>query len=478
MAKEVHQNQLTPKDPDDAARWEATKLSRRMLGGKWKGDVKQRMTKHLSDVRAEDMGEPTVALNVYSSLVVQTSILYDAEPNISQMDDEGTEEMTALLDAMHWAQLLARHNTYVVGLRESLIKVEDTRAGVRMTLVTPDTVTIKSIPGAPEEIESIREAITKPDANGVDKGYWLVWDLSDQDNPRHYIEDANGDDVSEEFPAEFPRDEDGEEDYEWYGLDNKPFVPFIKYRAAYTEDVWDPTFLLPSQEGTLDIAILWTMFFSNMANASWPQKFGLDVEVSGATQTKSGGKVVQVVNTSPTSILLFGTSTRGAGDKHPQMGQFQPGAEPKSFAEAVLVFQTVILSNMGINPADIEQTRASASGVAIQLKRSAQRKTALKYMPSFRIADKELLTLIAKMYNINSPEGTAEIPETGWNIHYVLPEMGADEQSALIKQDAELIAIGLGSKVDLMMKLHPELKTRDAAIEKLKEIALENRTIA
>ena len=214
--------------------------------------------------------------------------------------------------------------------------------------------------------------------------------------------------------------------------------------------------------------MLWSMFFAVSRDASWPQKFGLDVQPAGATIASENGTTVAYVETSPTSILLFGTDLSRGADANPALGQFTSGADPARFAEAVLICQSTLLSNLGINPADVEQTRASQSGVAIQLKRSAQRKTAMAYVPMFRVADEELLGLISKCHNIFYPTAPV-LSEEGWRINYILPEMSLDEREALISQEIELIKLGLSSRVDLVMKVRPEVKSRKEALESLLE---------
>ena len=107
------------------------------------------------------------------------------------------------------------------------------------------------------------------------------------------------------------------------------------------------------------------------------------------------------------------------------------------------------------------------SGVAIQLKRSYQRKVALGYVPMFQAADQRLFAKMARTWNIFYGAGT-KLPVDGWKIEYSLPETSTDEFLADLKRDEALIELGLKSTVDLAMKLYNLDET--AAIQKLQSV--------
>jgi hypothetical protein len=445
-------------------RWDRTRLQRRILTSDWKNDVIDRLTKRMSSLRREDLGDPVTALNLYKSLVGQIAIIYDREPSIDNLDKSSAmtgqiELMNVILNEAFWAQFLAQNCSYTIGLRENFIKVVQVESGLRLGLVTPDTVIIKTAPYDPEKIVELRELILRDG-----KEYWLVWNI--ERDPRHFIMDENGEDVSNNFRDEFPPD------YEWIDSNGNAFIPFIKYRARYTEKNFEPEFWEGLVDGTLDTAVLWTMYFSQMIDASWPQKYAVDVELPGAsTKRLSTGENLSFVNPTPTSILMFKTVQRP--DARPLMGQFQPGFDPSRSVESILSFQIAVLANAGVNPADVEESHVAQSGVAIQLKMAARRREALSYIPSFRIADENLLNLIAKCFNIYNPT-VPQLSETGWKINYVLPELSETESTAIVNQNKDLVAAGLSSKVDAILKIKPELKTREQAIEYLKMVQSEN----
>ena len=130
---------------------------------------------------------------------------------------------------------------------------------------------------------------------------------------------------------------------------------------------------------------------------------------------------------------------------------------------------------MGIHPDDLTPT-TSSSGVAIQLKRSAQRRVALSYVPSFRAADERLFSLMARTNNLFY-EGAVQLPVEGWRIDYTLPETSSAEFLADFERDKELVALGFKSMVDVAMKLYG-LDTPGEALDRLEEVQRMNAMLA
>ncbi|MFH1498822.1 MAG: hypothetical protein ABII82_13455, partial [Verrucomicrobiota bacterium] len=89
--------------------------------------------------------------------------------------------------------------------------------------------------------------------------------------------------------------------------------------------------------------------------------------------------------------------------------------------------------------------------------------------------DTELLEKTAAMMNAGG--ANPPWPEEGWSIEYPgLPRTGSEVQVGLERLE-KLEALGLASKVDGYMELHPGI-TREAALEALRRIKQETRTLA
>ena len=448
---------LSPALVADQERWEWTRLKLRMLSGLWDEDVVDRMKEYLSALRTEDIGEPAQALNLFDTVNQQLSVIYDTTPTVANkaLTPEQEADFAVVLELAHWGGLAQRNNLYVNGLRESFIRVLWTDKGTRLGLVTPDQIVLETVDGSPEDILTLRLA-----ASYDDKPAWEVWNISEEE-PTYYLETPTGEVIEGTTQA-------GDE-YQWQD-DDGPWVPFIKYRAQYTDRPFDARAQAQLVYGTLDVAVLWSDFFYVAMKAAWAQRYGIDVEPpSGLVKRTDAGKS-NTVETSPTSILLMRSVEGKDGGT---MSQFSASASPKDMADAVLRYQSTVLTNLGISPADLEMSLAAQSGIAIQLKRSAQRREATKALPNYELADQELMSMIARTENALNDDLGAPFPVADWRLQYHLPELSSDERKALLEQEKELLALGLASPVDLLMAVRPHLKTREAAMEALLEIRAE-----
>ncbi len=73
---------LMPPTAEDAARWNESRMRRRLLTGEWKQDVRGRLQEYFSRVRELSMGEPKLGLNLFESVINQQAVLYDNEPTV------------------------------------------------------------------------------------------------------------------------------------------------------------------------------------------------------------------------------------------------------------------------------------------------------------------------------------------------------------------------------------------------------------
>lgn len=459
---------IMPASPVDAARWQHTRQRRRLLEDLWEEDITTRLGERLTAGRVTNLGRPIMSLNLFQAAVSQLAVQYDSPPTVTNpaLSDPATADVWALVQADSHIWEMAQSNAEsTIGLRENLVKILRGADGPRLTMVAPDTVTIETAVGDPDKIVILQEAGVymigeKPEP------CWTTWDISDPLMPTRKITTADGQDVS---TVADPNWEGWVDFYE----DGSPYIPYVRYRAKWTPKTWDAWSWSILVEAAIDTAILWTCWSKWVLDASWSQRYVIDLMLQGLTVTGSGAGATASVEADPTSILCFQTR----GEKSGTASSFAPPGNPKELADSIMTFQGSVLSNIGIHPADLEATSQPSSGVAIQLKRSSQRRIAKKYLPQFRAGDQELLKKLSATYNSMAVEGSPALPEEGWAIEYHLPESSADEVMAELAQDLKMIAEGLASKVDVYQKLHPDL-TREEALTRLLEIRAENEQLA
>lgn len=451
---------IMPTDATDRARWEHTRQRRRMLDETWERDVSERLSERLTPGRVVNVGKPVTSLNLFHSTVGQLATQYDIAPGVTNpaLEDPAVAAVWAVVEEdTHIWELGQSNAESVIGLRENLVRIHRTPEGVRLAMTYPDTVTIETAAGDPNKILIVREACVYS-IDGEPEACWLVWDLSNPEAPVRTIRTASED-----------KDVSRLADPTWTGWvdyyeDGTPFLPYVRYRAKWSTQEWCAYEWSTLVEATLDVAILWTCWNKWVMDSSWAQRYVIDLALQGLTVTGSGSGATASIEADPASVMCF--STRG--DKTGTAGQWQPPGDPKELADAIMVAQGSMLSNIGIHPADLELTSQPSSGTAIQLKRSSQRRLAKKYIPQFRSGDTELLGKIAATHNSIAVEGSPALPEKGWSLDYRLPEQSVDEAEAELAQDLRMIDAGLASLVDTYLRMHPGISREQALADLLR----------
>lgn len=463
----------TPSNPNDAKRWTHTKLRRNILGGTWEYAVIDTMQEQYSINNVNNMGRPALSVNLLTNTVNQIAVLYDTPSKISNPEMSETQEAiwSQVVDGCHMWQLLQRNNRDVEGLRENFIQVIPTDVGLQLELVSPDQIVVDKTTGDASTPTCLRRSrmFCFKDAKGNDEmvDAWEVWDISDKENPEFRVEKMDGTVVTK---TAYPEDTGT---YLYVDSDG-PYLPFSFYRAQYTSETFDPYTWSELVSGTLDIAVRWTMWGVCVRNNSWGQWVSMDSHIPGASAVVDGqgntSSPPATVDAAPNSIINM------KSDGQPGTGsikQLEPG-KMLEMAQAIELNQRTILNNIGIHPDDIQANSAPESGVAISLKRSAQRKMAMATVPNFRKGDIKLFEIMARTHNIFYAQTAEEsLPVHGWHIDYQLPEMSADEFLADLEKDKELVALGLLSAVGLVRKMRG-FDTDAEAIQYLKEVQQQN----
>lgn len=456
---------LWPSSAAEMHRWRISRQRRRMLSGGWKQDLWEVMAKHFPLNRLDAVGEPDASLNVFDSMISQIAVLYDAEPIVTNSDMAPAQaaEFSGWLSTSLLYQIQQTNNAYVLGIKESLIKLVPTPTGdIGFALVPADVVTVQTLPGDVRAIIRVEEA-RLVDVGGKNIPAWEVWSIEDPLNPYRKIVTQSGEDITSAVLGDDP--------WVYRTPEGTPYLPYVLYHAKWTGNLWNSLAGESMVEATLNIGSLWTMFSGGLRDASWPQRYTVDLEVNGMAVSKGdlGGVPAGYISTDPTSVLSFRTRDGKTGTA----GQFQPGCDPKTMAEAIVIYMQVVLANLGASPSDYT-AKVSESGVAIKLRHDARARIAKASMPNFRTGDLELYNKLAMASN--TLRGT-NYPTTGWDITYQLPRLTGAEMIEELETDQKLVELGISSKVDLYLKRHPGM-SREEALKALLAIQSENRQLA
>ena len=156
MYNEKPMKPLAP-NPGEQARWDHTGLRRRMILGAWEEDLEEELARHLPADRREAWGPSDMSSNPFEQITRQLSVLYHENPAITNMngDIDAMVGREGLVTKAGLWQLMQRAQQMVIGLRESIIRIdvnphtEDTPArvpGIQYRLVTPDLVFCEAHP--------------------------------------------------------------------------------------------------------------------------------------------------------------------------------------------------------------------------------------------------------------------------------------------------------------------------------------------
>jgi hypothetical protein len=453
-----------------------------MLTGAWESDLEDELARHLSADRRESWGPSDLSSNPFEQVTRQLSVLYTDSPTVTAKGD-----ISALVGREGFAtkaglwQMMQRTQQYVLGMRESIMRVEvvphtSTGAadypGLTYRLVTPDNVYIETDPDQPDNPRYYREYRIRVNPM-TNEQEWVadVIDLRDLNNPMFgmFSVDKNGGlgrDVSELYmghPTHFG------EAYPFRNQQGEPFMPLVVYHAEKTGQMWN--FLDGSTVvyGSLNAAVLYSMFLHCVRDNAWSQKYILGASVAGlnAMDVDSSARRAAVA-TDPSSILVLQSDPDTTGQ--PLVGTFKPPVAPADLLESIAKYEMRVATSAGISADNITRRNADPrSGYALSIDKAGQREAQRKFAPVFRLGDEELLAKSAALCNRFLK---TNLPESGYRVSYHSLELGPEELKA---QTADLLAkldAGLISPINAIQTLNPDLDYQ-AAVEMLDKIRRE-----
>ena len=461
----------TPPMPHDSmeegARRMHTAQRLRMLTGEWEEDVKVHRKKHFVGTRDDVQGPTDLSTNTLRTYVSEIGQLYARPPEA--IGDAGGEDLIEAVSDGGWWQLAIRNMHYVLGMNEMLVRPSWSEAdGWVFRLVTPDLVYMEASPDDPDVPWYVVEARPREWPVGSGKTVW-TWDESDVRGaePTFRILLPQGNDEPLDITEEIEGQAFDGSAYPYTRKDGRSVVPYTLYhrqRTGLLLNAWDGREMV---EGTLTVAVLWTMWQHVVRDASWPQRVLLGGYVRGLSDTgKPEYSEHQAVTTDPSSILQVAND----GTEKASIGQWMAN-DPKVLGEAIYHFELRLGRHYGMGGDDFQRGSAE-SGYAISLRRAAVREQQLILEPQFRRGDEQLLELCAVIANTAGKS----YPEEGYRITYPGLPQSAAEVAAAIEGHERRIGMGVESVVDVYRDDHPGT-TREEAVKALLEIQAEKRLL-
>ena len=429
-----------------------------MLYGLWRQDLIERLTQQIGTIRREAWGEPDLSSNVAASACVAVATQYDRGVCVEHAAGESVEPLLEEIEATGIWSAKQRYQRDLVGMREMLTAIDVDELGIHYRQVFPDMLQASSDPRRPSVPTETRETILLPN------GTWAydVWNADGFE----CISARDGVVLERRGP--------------WVYADGRPFLPSVLDHASRGGALWDAFDQIELWDGALNAAVLWTYFGHIMRDASWPQRWALNVEPAGLNTEGTDAGKRQAVTTDPAGLLIRKMIDGLADNAQPQIGQWSNSADPMSILEACGAYERRVSARAGLSPADVSRVSGDPrSGYALAITREGQREQQRRFEPILRPGDEELIGKTAAM--VNRFRGTS-YPESGYRITYDSIPASAEEIAEGRAQSDWEAAQGLASPISVYARLHPGTEPDEAANAivalRLEAMALEQRVLA
>lgn len=392
-----------PTNREDAERWEHTRRRRRMLYGRWMTDLEDELRRRVGSVRADAWGTPDLSANPFRKAAGGRATLYDRPWTIEHDDAAAAVVLSRHLDMAGAIPLLQRLQRDTLGLREMLLDVQgvtrpDGSYDVLLRPVYPDLVVGVPDPLQPDQPIELREYRIRTVGR---EPQWVV-DVYRVGQPMK-VETIRGDELR--------------------GLgDGREGIPHVLYHAAMTGALWDPFEEQELYWGTLSVAVQWTFYLHVLQDASWPQRYSIDVAWGPASPEGTGAAARSAIVTDPSTVLQ---GTRREIETQPIVGQWQSGGNPTEIAQGIQGYERRMAAYLDLDPADAARVSGDPrSGYALEISATAKQAAQQRYAPVFRFADERLCERVAEELN---RVGNLGLPLDGWRVRYWFEEDEAPE---------------------------------------------------
>ena len=452
-----------PAHPADAARWEHTRLARRILYGRWERDLEIRAELLIGIIRKDAWKKVDLSANAMRSTFSDLARSHDSQPPLSHPDPAAAGLFDAISAGGIWPMMQTVERD-TLALKEMFVRVDVVDGALTYRRVFPDYVLAYSLADRPQIPVQIREARQRM-IGGRWRWAWDVLDITDPAAPfyRVHLDAAGelGDDVTAEVLGAV-----GE--YPYRRADGTPILPYAMWHARASGALFDAWANFEIVEATLNLGVMYTNFTHVIRTSSWAQRWTVDLEVEGTEITTIGGRSRSAIVTDPSTVIMLKSSPDGA---NPQVGQWTTTADPGVLIGAIERYERRALAAAGVNPADAQRIGADPrSGWALTVSRDGQRESMRRLEPQWAAGDLAMVEISAIL--LNRGTGTS-YPETGYTIGFVGIPLSPDERRLLLEEIEKEMELGLMDQVEAYIRLHPGTD-RATAARALEEIQMVN----
>jgi hypothetical protein len=248
---------------------------------------------HLGSVRRDAWGPISLALNPFKNICRELSVLYDAEPADDARPDRGPRHRAGALSRWPLADDAARAGVYALGLNECFVRPHvDERGRFSFRMVTPDFVRAYATMDDPRNPVALLEyrlrrlPATEP-GDRVRSGGPSITTTSA--TPRRRSTPCTPQTTTGPWartcrrttsrPSSNPDGNFIGDAYPFRRTSGRPFIPYQLYHSSggggTCSRPYDGQELV---EASLDLSVLHQMVVHTFRDASWPQRYVVNVE--------------------------------------------------------------------------------------------------------------------------------------------------------------------------------------------------------
>lgn len=457
---------------DDQHRMRLQAQRRRILTGRWQGDLLDTIRRTVGTDRADAWKVPDTSSNPARQYCQAVSELYTSPPVITHEFDPGAAAIVSdVLARAKWTSMMQRLQPLTVGVRQGILRVDMIGPNIRLREVDPAYVT--AVGGALDGGQPVkvceyrrredprtmaRNSAGRPIPGTAARDSWVreIWDtrsgtLTLIDESGEDVTDIHYEDTSYPYWALGP---DGEP---------RPIMPYVFFHAQQSGEIFGGyTELDELFTATLISGSLWSLFGHRCRNSSFPQRYMVNLQPAGlrpSTTYPNGDGRRDIITADPAVVLSLEVMEEAQGQ--PMIGAFPDGGDLSSFVEAVNTYDRHAIATAGIDAADIQRVDGDPrSGYAISLSASGKREAKRQFAPTFLASDLKLIAVVSRMLRgavemgrVDDPSRWATLPGGGYDINYSAIGLSDDESKALVDEVTRLTAAGILSTVEARAKL-------------------------
>lgn len=416
----------------DLARWEAVALRRRLLEGAMREDYRTATIEQLGLRRSRGIGRVDESSCVLAQLAWQIACAYDEGVDVGHENGTAGEIMRNALEAAGWAELMQTISADLIACQEVAVRVDavkgaDERIELTFRPVYPDYLVGYADPNRPDVPLRLDE-LRLLDGEWV----WESWDIRGEPTfaRRRAVDDSEILRLQgEAYPFRYTGEARAEALDGQPVAPRRPFLPYVLYHARRSYKLWNEERNRALVQGTIQAALYWTLFGHALKWASWPQRYVVDGEVSGAdAEPGADGEAERRLVVDPTLVAEIRTlpdEAGGGGGRQAMPGQWTTGADIGTLYDAATRYEQRVARIGGVAGSDFERQEGDPrSAYALAITDAARVRLARKSVPSLRSGDTEMIGKVAAVLNISIG---SRLPEQGWTIGYnAIPEIHAD----------------------------------------------------